>query len=152
MLAIVLHPAGDAATPALRSADGMDAGLSGDELPLDAGQEPLAFGQGQAQAGQGGEVAGPGYPQDIGAVLFSLRSEAHQSHDPGHVASTSPGKTGPTIPPSALAPPISRQSLHGYAKALILFGFFQRPIFAMPLMQLDSGWIRATRWRADAGQ
>jgi hypothetical protein len=48
----------------------MDAGLSGDELPLDAGQEPLAFGQGQAQAGQVGEVARPGDLQDIGAVLF----------------------------------------------------------------------------------
>src|SRR4051812_7907803 len=88
----------------------MDAGLGGDELLLDAGQEPLAFGQGQAEAGQVGEVAGPGDPQDIGAVLLSLSSEAHQSHDPGHVAPTSTRRTGPRIPPSALAPPISRQS------------------------------------------
>ena len=88
MLAIVLHLAGDAATPALWSADGMGAGLAGDELLLDAGQEPLAFGQGQAQAGQVGEVPGLADLQDIGAVLFSLGSEAHQSHDPSHVAST----------------------------------------------------------------
>src|SRR4051795_7765036 len=66
----------------------MGAGLGGDELLLDAGQEPLAFGQGQAHAGQVGEVPGLGDLQDIGAVLFSLGSEAHQSHDPSHVAST----------------------------------------------------------------
>src|SRR3954463_12953874 len=58
----------------------------------DAGQEPLAFGQGQAQAGQVGEVPGLGDLQDIGAVLLSLGSEAHQSHGPGHAASTPTGK------------------------------------------------------------
>src|SRR4051794_21648675 len=108
--AIVLHPVRGAAVPALRTVRGMNPGLRGDDLLLNTGQELLALGQGQAEAGQVGEVVGPGDPQDIGAALFSVGSEAHQSHDPGHVASTSTGKTGPRIPPSALAPPISRQS------------------------------------------
>jgi hypothetical protein len=70
----------------------MGPGLRGDDLPLDAGQEPLALGHGQAQAGQIGEVVGLGDPHDIGAVFFALSSDAHQLHDPGHVASTSRGK------------------------------------------------------------
>jgi hypothetical protein len=70
----------------------MNAGLRGDDLLLDAGQEPLAFGQGQPQAGQVGEITRPGDLQDIGAVFFPLSAEAHQSHGPGHVVSTSTGK------------------------------------------------------------
>jgi hypothetical protein len=70
----------------------MDPGLRGDDLPLQAGQELLALAQGQAQAGQVGEIVGPGDPQDIGAVLLSLGTGAHQSYDPGHVGSTSTGK------------------------------------------------------------
>ena len=92
VLAIVLHPAGSAATPALWPPDGVNAGLRGDDLLLDAGQEPLAFGQGQPQAGQVGEIIRPDDLQDISAVFFSLSTEAHQSHDPGHVVSTSTGK------------------------------------------------------------
>src|SRR4051794_31803007 len=100
----------------------MDPGLRGDDLPLQAGQEPFTLAQGQTQAGQVGEVAGPGDPQDIGAVLLSLGTGAHQSHDPGHVASTSPGKTGPRIPPSALAPPISRRSRIGSGRGVGVTG------------------------------
>ena len=70
----------------------MNPGLRGDDLLLNTGQELLALGQGQAQAGQVGEVARPGDLQDIGAVFFPLSPEAHQSHDPGHVGSTSTGK------------------------------------------------------------
>jgi hypothetical protein len=70
----------------------MGPGLRGDDLSLDAGQEPLALGQGQAQAGQIGEVVRLGDPHDVGAVFFALSSDAHQLHNPGHVASTSTRK------------------------------------------------------------
>jgi len=47
---------------ARRTAHGMEPGLRGDDLLLQAGQEPLALGQGQAQGGQVGEVVGLGDP------------------------------------------------------------------------------------------
>src|SRR4051794_37235986 len=135
--AIVLHPVRGAAVPALRTVRGMNPGLRGDDLLLNTGQELLALGQGQAEAGQVGEVVGPGDPQDIGAVLLSLGSEAHQSHDPGHVASTSAGRTGPRIPPSALAPPISRQSLSSGAQqarpSIRTRGSLMNALFCRPL-------------------
>jgi hypothetical protein len=65
--------------------------LSGDDLLLQASQQPPALGQGQAQAGQVGEITGPGDPHDVGAVFLALSSDAHQPHDPDHVASTSAG-------------------------------------------------------------
>ena len=71
----------------------MKTGLRSDDPPLDAGQDPLALSQGQAQAGQVGEVAGLGNLQDVGAVLRPVSPKAHQSHDPGHVVSTSKGET-----------------------------------------------------------
>src|SRR3954454_12733917 len=92
MLAIVLHLAGFATAAALRTTHGMDPGLRGDDLLLEASQEFLALGQGQTQAAQIGEVLGPGEPQDVGAVFFPVSSSADQSHDPGHVVSTSTGK------------------------------------------------------------
>src|SRR5271166_4880364 len=91
-MAVVLHPADIATAAALRAAHGVDPGLCGDDFLLKAGQEPLALGQGQAQGGQVGEVVGLGDPQDVGAVLLPLGSGAHQSHDPGHIVSTSTGK------------------------------------------------------------
>src|SRR5271166_3030824 len=91
-MAVVLHPADIATAAALRAAHGMDPGLRGDDLLLQAGQEPLALGQGQTQGGQVGEVVGLGNPQNVGAVLLPRGSGAHQSHDPGHVVSTSTGK------------------------------------------------------------
>ena len=95
----------------------MDPGLRGDDLPLDAGQEPLALGQGQAQGGQIGEVVGPGDPHDVGAAFFPFSSDAHQLHDPDHVASASQRENGPENTSFGLAPPISRQSLGSAAKA-----------------------------------
>ena len=44
------------------------------------------------KAGQVGEIIRPGDLQDISAVFFPLSAEPHQSHDPGHVVSTSTGK------------------------------------------------------------
>ena len=93
-MAVVLDPAHVTAAAARRTAHGMDPGLRGDDLSLDASQEPLALGQGQAQAGQIGEVVGLGDPHDVGAVFFALGSDAHQLHNPGHVASTSTRKPG----------------------------------------------------------
>src|SRR5215212_11937537 len=69
----------------------MDPGLRGDDLPLDAGQELLALGQAQTQGAQIGKGIGLGNPHDIGAVFFTLSSDADQPYDPGHVASTSAG-------------------------------------------------------------
>src|SRR4051794_7738074 len=91
MLAIVLHPASGAAATARRTVHGMDPGLRGDDLPLDAGQELLALGQAQSQGAQIGKGIRLGDPHDIGAVFFALSSDADQPHDPGHVASTSAG-------------------------------------------------------------
>ena len=47
VLAIVLHPASGAAVPARRTAHGMNPGLHGNDLPLDARQHEIAtlFGQ-----------------------------------------------------------------------------------------------------------
>jgi hypothetical protein len=92
VLAVVLDPAGRAAAAALRTAHGVEPGLRGDDLPLDAGQEPLALGQAQTQGGQIGEVVGPGDPHDVGAAFFPFSSDAHQLHDPDHVASAPTGK------------------------------------------------------------
>jgi hypothetical protein len=92
MLAIVLHSASRAAAAALWPPDGMKAGLSGDDRLLQTGQKLLAVSQGQTQAGQVSEVAGSGDPQNIGAVLRPISPEAYQSHDPGHVVSTSTEK------------------------------------------------------------
>src|SRR4051794_38077753 len=89
MLAIVLHPASRAAAVAFWPPDGMNAGLSGDDLLLQTGQELFAVSQGQAQAGQVSEVTGPRDPQNIGAVLRPISPKAYQSHNPGHVVSTS---------------------------------------------------------------
>ena len=75
-----------------RTARGVEPRLRGDDLPLDAGQEPLGLGQAQTQGGQVGEIVGPGDPHDVGAVFFALSPDAHQLHDPGHVASASAGK------------------------------------------------------------
>src|SRR4051794_1884520 len=91
VVAVVLDPAGRAAAAALRTVHGMDPGLRGDDLPLDAGQELLALGQAQTQGAWIGKGVGLGDPHDIGAVFFALSSDADQPHDPGHVASTSAG-------------------------------------------------------------
>ena len=91
VLTIILDPAGRATAAALRTVHGLDPGLRGDNLPLDAGQELLALGQAQTQAAQIGKGVGLGDPHDIGAVFFALSSDADQPHDPGHVASTSAG-------------------------------------------------------------
>ncbi len=90
-MAVVLDPAHITAAAAHRTPHGMDPGLRGDDLSLDASQELLALGQGQTQAGQVGEVVRSGDPHDVGAVFFALRSDAHQLHDPGHGVSTSTG-------------------------------------------------------------
>src|SRR5918998_1604870 len=92
VVAVVLDPARITAAAALRTARGMDPGLRGDDLPLDAGQEPLALGQAQTPGAQIGKGVGLGDPHDIGAVFFALSPDAHQLHDPGHVASTSSAK------------------------------------------------------------
>src|SRR4051794_11721447 len=91
MVAVVLDPAGRAAAAALRTVHGMDPGLRGNDLPLDAGPELLALGQAQTQGAQIGKGIRLGDPHDIGAVFFALSSDADQPHDPGHVASTSAG-------------------------------------------------------------
>jgi hypothetical protein len=67
---------------------GMNPGLRGDDLLLDAGQKLLALVLGQTQAGQVGEGVGPGDLHNVGAVLVALSADPHQSHDPDHVAST----------------------------------------------------------------
>src|SRR4051812_234908 len=85
VLAIVLHPAGSAATPALWSADGMGAGLRGDDLLLDAGQEPLAFGQGQSQIGDVDEAIGPANLHDVRARPLAFRPDFHQPKNPSHL-------------------------------------------------------------------
>src|SRR4051812_2644660 len=91
MVAVVLDPAGRAAAAALRTVHGMDPGLRGNDLPLDAGQELLTLGQAQTQGAQIGKGIGLGDPHDIGAVFFARSSDADQPHDPDHVASTSAG-------------------------------------------------------------
>src|SRR5215216_1836349 len=91
MVAVVLDPAGRAAAVARRTVHGMEPGLRGDGLPLNAGQELLALGQAQTQGAQIGKGVGFGDPHDVGAVFFAFSSDADQPHDPGHVASTSAG-------------------------------------------------------------
>jgi hypothetical protein len=91
VLAVVLDPTHITAAAARRTAHGMDPGLRGDDLSLDASQELLTLSQGQTQAGQVGEVVRSGDPHDVGVVFFALRSDAHQLHDPGHGVSTSTG-------------------------------------------------------------
>src|SRR4051794_29804968 len=46
-LAVIFQPPSGAAAPALRTARGMNPGLRGDDLLLQAGQEPFALAQGQ---------------------------------------------------------------------------------------------------------
>ena len=91
VLAVVLHPAHITAAGARRTTQGVEPGLRGDDLPLDAGQQLLALGQAQTQGAQIGKGVGLGDPHDIGAVFFALSPDADQLHDPGHVASTSAG-------------------------------------------------------------
>ena len=91
VLAVVLHPAHITAAGARRTTHGVEPGLRGDDLPLDAGQQLLALGQAQTQGAQIGKGVGLGDPHDIGAVFFALSPDADQLHDPGHVASTSAG-------------------------------------------------------------
>src|SRR4051812_24410743 len=110
MVTVVLDPASRAAAAARRTVHGMDPGLRGNDLPLDAGQELLALGQTQTQGAQIGKGIRLGNPHDIGAVFFALSSDTDQPHDPGHVASTSAGIQARKYL-SGLAPPISRQSL-----------------------------------------
>ena len=105
VLAVVLHPASGAASLTRRAARGMNPGLRGDDLLLQAGQELLTLVQGQAQAGQVDEA--------ISGRLISMTSVHRPS--PSALMSTSL-KTQATHPPSvrewtrtyptAAAPPI----------------------------------------------
>jgi hypothetical protein len=91
VLAVVLDPAARAAAAARWTAHGMNPGLRGDDLALDAGQKLLTLRQAQTQGGQIGQGVGLGDPHDIGAVFFTTSSDADQPHNPGHGASTSAG-------------------------------------------------------------
>ena len=94
--AIVLHSASGAAVPARRTAHGMNPGLRGDDLPLDARQHQLCFGQGQTQIGDVDEAIGPADLHDIRARPLAF-PKFHQPQNPSH-APTLGQRTDADIP------------------------------------------------------
>src|SRR4051794_641330 len=97
MLTIVLHPAGSAATPALWPPDGVNAGLRGDDLLLDAGQHQLRFGQGQTQISDIDEAIGTANLHDVRAPPLAFGPDFHQPQNPSHT-STLAQRTSAEIP------------------------------------------------------
>lgn len=97
MLAIVLHPASGAAAPARRTVHGMNPGLRGDDLPLDASQHQPRFGQGQTQIGDVVEAIGPADLHDVRTPLLAFGADFHQPQNPSH-GSTLGQRTSAEIP------------------------------------------------------
>ena len=118
VLTIILDPAGRATAAALRTVHGLDPGLRGDKLLLDASQELLALGQAQTQAGQIGK--GVGLAIRMTSVLCSspsapmLTSLTIQATLPLPQREYRPENTS-----SGLAPPISRRS-HSIGSEVLL--------------------------------
>src|SRR4051794_36138012 len=116
MLAIVLHPASGAAAPARRRMHGMNPGLRGDDLPLDASQHQPRIGQGQTQIGDVVEAIGPADLHDVRTPLLAFRPDFHQPQNPSH-APTLGQRTDADIPDRRRTPnlatvplPVSRSS------------------------------------------
>src|SRR5689334_7160322 len=112
MLAIVLHPAGGAAAPARRTVHGMNPGLRGDDLPLDASQHQPRIGQGQTQISDIVEAIGPADFHDLRTPLLAFRPDFYQPQNPSH-APTLGQRTDADIPdrrrtPNLATVPIGR--------------------------------------------
>src|SRR4051812_45538521 len=124
MLAIVLHPASGAAAPARRRVHGMNPGLRGDDLPLDASQHQPRIGQGQTQIGDVVEAIGPADLHDVRTPLLAFGADFHQPQNPSH-APTLGQRTDADIPdrrhtPNLATVPRTSPSLWSYNRPVQL--------------------------------
>src|SRR4051794_15039200 len=113
MLAIVLHPASGAAAPARRTVHGMNPGLRGDDLPLDASQHQPRIGQGQIQIGDVVEAIGPADLHDVRTPLLAFGADFHQPQNPSH-APTLGQRTDADIPDRRRTPNLATVPMNAW--------------------------------------
>jgi hypothetical protein len=87
MIPIVLYTASIPTASAIRPANhGVDPGLPGNELSLQACQHLLSFRHGQTKIGNVAEIIGTVDMHDVGPLLLTVSSGFHQPYRPNHTS------------------------------------------------------------------